>query len=850
MNKDGLLAESEDAPGAPGIPPTWTSSAKDAVGCALGPSRLWFTIGYGILNEVYWPRVDLPQIRDLGFIVADGQGFWVEVKRLSSYSLRFLAPGVPAFEVVHSHQRFTLRLRISPDPKRDVLAVEVDLEGDAALRPYVLLAPHLGGTGLANRASVGRHRARGVLWAEQGPFALAVCAVDGRQRDAIVRASAGYVGVSDGWQDFAANGAMTWARAAAGPGNVAMMAELPRHCVLALGFGSSRQSAATLALSSLLQPFQHLLDRQVTDWKRWQDQRCRRCILQPDASLPLHDQLLVSTIVLRAHLDKTYPGAMVASLSIPWGDSGRERSGYHLVWPRDLVQCAGALLALGAESEARETLRYLIATQNADGHWHQNQWLGGMPEWCGVQLDETALPVLLAAALAERSALDGIEVADMVSGALGFIARHGPSTEQDRWEENAGLNAFSLATCIAALVAGSVFLREPAAQWAVDLADFWNDNVERWLVAHGTELARQIGVPGHYIRTAPERMLRDVEALNDPVPIRNRIDGPTGPAAALISTDFLQLVRLGLRRADDSFIRDSVEVADRLLKVETPSGPAWRRYNGDGYGEHEDGRPYDGTGCGRPWPLLTGERGHFEMAAGRDPLPYLKAMAAMASTGGMLPEQVWDQGPIPSRRLQPGRATGSAMPLAWAHAEFVKLLISRQLGYPVDRSDAAWRRYQGRRRGAQRAFWWLHAAILDFPAGAILAIATARPASVHWGIDGWQRIADCTMEDTGLGFFVVSLPTQLLCAGQRVDFTIRWLDDNTWIGSDFKVTVRPADNPGDQAEAKPFEAPAKETAACLRPVDVTCDGDRMSQSSCQPAGKSLIAIQQNVGSDV
>ena len=119
----------EDAPGAPGIPPTWTSSAKDAIGCALGPSRLWFTIGHGILNEIYWPRVDLPQTRDLGFIVADGKGFWVEVKRLGNHSLRFLAPGVPAFEVVHSHSRFTLRLRISPDPKRDVLAVEVAVEG-------------------------------------------------------------------------------------------------------------------------------------------------------------------------------------------------------------------------------------------------------------------------------------------------------------------------------------------------------------------------------------------------------------------------------------------------------------------------------------------------------------------------------------------------------------------------------------------------------------------------------------------------------------------------------------------------------------------------------------------------
>ena len=326
-----------DAPGAPGIPPTWTSSAKDAVGTSLGPARLWFTLGHGIVNEVYWPRVDLPQIRDLGFIVADGRGFWVEVKRLGSYSLRFLAPGVPAFEVVHSHPRFKLRLRITPNPLCDVLMIDCVLEGDPELRPYVLLAPHLGGTGQGNRAFVDVHRGRRVVWAEQGPFALALCGVGARQEDALGRAGVGFVGASDGWQDFAANGAMTWTHAAAGPGNVAAMVELPVHAVLALAFGSSRQAAATLAISSLLQPFDQLLARQVAEWDAWQCRRCEHCVVPADASVPLDKQLLACTTVLRAHLDKTYPGAMVASLSIPWGDSGEERSGYHLVWPRDLV---------------------------------------------------------------------------------------------------------------------------------------------------------------------------------------------------------------------------------------------------------------------------------------------------------------------------------------------------------------------------------------------------------------------------------------------------------------------------------------------------------------------------------
>src|SRR5438874_278887 len=201
-------ADLEHAPGAPGIPPTWTSSAKDFVGTSLGPARLWFTLGFGIVNEVYYPRVDTPQIRDLGFIVAGPDGFWSEVKRNQNYSLRLLAPGVPAVEVTHRHARYTLRLRITPDPRRDVLVIECRLDGDPELRLYVLLAPHLGATGHGNIAAVERYRRRTMLWAEQGPFGLALAAADARQQDAFGRASAGYVGASDGWQDFNHNGAM------------------------------------------------------------------------------------------------------------------------------------------------------------------------------------------------------------------------------------------------------------------------------------------------------------------------------------------------------------------------------------------------------------------------------------------------------------------------------------------------------------------------------------------------------------------------------------------------------------------------------------------------------------------
>jgi glucoamylase len=756
-------------------------------------------MGFGIVNEVYYPRVDIPQIRDLGFIVAGPDGFWSEVKRNENYQLSLLSPGVPAVEILHEHPRYTLRLRVTPDPRRDVLLMECRLEpapaesgGDGELGLYVLLAPHLGASGNGNTVSVERYRGRRVLLAEQGPFGAALAAVDAQQHDAFGRASAGYVGTSDGWQDFARNGAMTWQYQTAGPGNVALIGELPRRAVLALGFGSSAESAATLAISSAVQPFENVLQHQIADWETWQVRGNERGVPLLDLPAAIRDEFVISAIALRAHLDKTYPGAMVASLSVPWGDTGDERGGYHLVWPRDLVECAGAFLALGAEAEARDTLRYLIATQTEDGHWFQNQWLGGTPYWQGIQLDETAFPVLLAACLEERDALRRVAVEDMVQRALSYIARTGPATAQDRWEENEGINAFTLAVSIAALVAGAALLSQPAQDWALALADFWNANIENWATVSDTPLARRFGVPGYYLRVSPPGVVSDHRASAMVVPIRNRADGGGALRAdEQIGTEFLQLVRFGLRRPDDPLIQGSLRLADALLRTETPNGPVWHRYIGDGYGEHEDGRAYDGTGIGRGWPLLTGERGHFELSAGNDPLPYLAAMAAMASPGGMLPEQVWDSDPIPTRRLFPGQASGSAMPLAWAHAEFVKLLVSRQLGHPFDQPRSVRQRYQGRRPIAEYAFWFPHAAIATMPAGARLAIALPEPAMLHWGLGGWAQIVDVATSDSGLGFHVAVLPTTALAPGGQIDFTWRRWDCGEWHGRDYRIDIVP-----------------------------------------------------------
>jgi glucoamylase len=772
------------APQAPASHPTWAHAGKDMVGTSLGSSRLWFTVAEGVVTEVYYPRIDIPQIKDLGFIIADDRGFWVELRRLGSYEVSLPKPGIPAVTVVHRHPRFTFTLQICPLQRRDVLVLRYRLEGDAGLRPYALLAPRLGGDAQNNCAWVDRHNGRTVLWAEQGPFGLALAASAKEGADVWGRCSAGCLETSDGWQDFEQHGRMTWAYDSAGPGAVSLMGELPNEASLALGFATSKESAATLAVSGLTEDFSTVWEMQCQAWEAWLGQ-CRFPSLPGD----LGDELALSGMVLKVHQDRTYCGAAVASLSVPWGEQSQTRGGYHLVWCRDLVETAGALLALEAFEDAREVLRYLLATQQEDGHWLQNQWLGGAAFWQGIQLDEAAFPVLLASALHARGALDGIPVKEMVRRALRFIAREGPATAQDRWEEDPGINTFTLAIAIAALVEGSGFLEGEARDFALLLADNWNARLEDWTYATGTPLARRLGVAGYYIRTAPADALVHDGAGAEHILIKNRAQDPDLRADEQVATDFLQLVRYGLRRADDPFVLDSLKTIDALLKTDSPAGPVWHRYNGDGYGEHDDGSAFDGTGRGRGWPLLTGERGHYALVAGEDPLPYLQAMAAMTGTAGLLPEQVWDSAPIPQRRLAPGKPSGSAMPLVWTHGEFIKLCYSRALGYPVDRPAATWKRYRGRRPEIAYDLWGPRYHPRHLQAGNRFIVALRAPARVHWGRNGWRDARDIDTKDTGLGVHAAELPTTGLDAGESVQFTFYWLDQGSWEGRDYEVQV-------------------------------------------------------------
>ncbi|HTY02269.1 MAG TPA: glycoside hydrolase family 15 protein [Rhodocyclaceae bacterium] len=768
--------------------PVWASARKDMVGTALGSSRVWFTVAQGMPSEVYYPRIDIPQVRDIGFIVADGAGFWCELRRLGRYTVDWVDGAIPAVTITHHHARFTFVLRVCTDPERDVLLLDYRLEGDDALLPYVLLASRLGEDSDNNLAWAGDCHGYPVLWGEQGPFGLALCARDAAGRITLGQRSVGEVGASDLWQDFHLNGRMAWSYAAAGPGETALGAALERAGTIGIGLAGSKEAAATLALSSLNAGFETAWNAYVADWRAWRDGQSWRKKL-PGALNATQVQLLArSASVLKVHEDRTYRGALVASLAVPWGEASSSRGGYHLVWARDLVESAGALIALGALREARDVLAYLAATQQADGHWLQNQWLGGTPFWQGVQLDESAFPVLLAAALSARSALDDLPIRDMILRALRFIVREGPVTAQDRWEEDAGINAFTLAVTIGALVEGAALVGGRAAEAALMVADDWNAHIESWCWVEGTPLCQRLGVSGYYLRAAPADILIHHGAKREDLLIKNRADGDHLEADEQIATDFLQLVRYGLRDARDARIVDSVTAMDRLLATDTPSGRVWHRYNNDGYGEHADGTPFDGSGQGRGWPLLVGERGHYALMAGEDVQPYLVSMTAMTGAGGLLPEQVWDAEPIPEYGLEPGRPSGSAMPLVWAHAEYVKLCLSLERGRPVDAPAQTSRRYQGRRPDPPFVLWRFRHPRHRVSAGKELRFLLEAPATIRWGSDGWQRAQDCETEDWVLGH-VAKLPTADMKAGQSVQFTFYWPEAGRWEGQDFSVRI-------------------------------------------------------------
>jgi glucoamylase len=796
--------------GAPGIQPRWTSSAKEGLGTAYHTScRLWFTLSHGIVNEIYYPHVDQPNTRDFQFLISDGTTFCHEEKRDLDHLIEYPERDCVFYRLTNTERsgRYRIIKHVLADPHRSVLLVHTKVEVlDASLRGklrlYALLAPHLGRQGAGNSGACLEIGGNRLLRAVRGDVHLLMGCTAG-----FTRRSAGYVGASDGWQDLMDNFRMDWEFASAEEGNIALTGEieLPDNGEFTLGiaFGQSSQSTATKLLQSLAQPFAAHREAYVRQWQR--------TVVNPqfDFSADTGDDghlYRLSRCILLAHEDKTFEGALVASMSIPWGETknDEELGGYHLVWTRDLVQSATALLASGQTGTPLRALIWLAAIQQPDGRFPQNSWIDGAAYWSGLQLDEMAAPILLAWRLRREGAPMGLfDPSVMTFRAARFLILHGPVTAQERWEENAGYSPSTMAAIIAALVCAADFAAQAGdadmAEWVLTYADWLVAHLEEWTVTTAGEL-----VPGrarHYIRinpTDPDAPDPDADPNTTVVAVAN--GGGLHPARNVVSGDFLQLVRLGIRAADDPVVRDSVDVIDRVLKRDLPQGPGWRRYNHDGYGQKDDGSAFDGAGVGRSWPILTGERGHYELAAGRDPRPLITAVEKFANAGGMLTEQLWDADDIADCGLARGQPTGAAMPLCWSHAEYISLVRSRHDGICFDRVGPAYERYVAKPVTSRHEIWTARHAIRRLRCGRTLRLILTASAKVVWSADGWTSTHEtATAAHPTLKLWYLDLPTTDLAPGSVIEFTLFWQDEQRWEGRNHAVAVVDAPRSGAKA---------------------------------------------------
>ena len=624
------------APGPSAGTDVWTTGDKDAIGTAYGrTSNVWFTAVHGAIADVLYPRVDQDNVRQFGYLVTDGATFLFDETRDGVVTSRVTDHRALVYETTVSDpgHGFTLVHDFATDPERPVLLERTRLEGNTSgLHVYAYLVPHLRDSGLGQSAGFdGRYG-----WVtREGRWLVAGGAQTGVRVAGYLRRNDGLVGLS--------RYRITNAYSSAGQGRVSLTWQVPDSGAWTDGiaFGSTQTAAEGALAASLGEGFDTVLERYRAGWIRYASS-----LDSLDGRAP--DLWYLSAEVIKMAEDKQRPGAIVASLALPWGqwveDDPRD-PGYRKVWPRDLYHAARALLAAGDRSTAEDVARFMRRQQQPDGGMPQNTDLDGTPIWPGQQLDETADAVLLSSAL--QSDVPSGERPDTAAAAA-YIADHGPMTGQERWEEASGWSPATIAAEIAALRAAG---RD-------GLAAAWSSQLERWTYA----------TSGFYLRIAPHGR----PDASDDLTLAN--GGGVFPQQQILDPSFLELVRLNVRTPRDPRIVSTIAATDSLVRTEVGGVPFFHRYPHDGYGERLPGGAAPGDG--HAWPLLSGERGVYAVLAGQDATAYVDALTIAAGTEDLIPEQVWESD---------GSPTGSARPLVWAHAEYMILVKAELTGVVDDR---------------------------------------------------------------------------------------------------------------------------------------------------------------------
>jgi glucoamylase len=711
------------APGGPGKDAQWATAGKQGVGTSANlESKVWFTLAQGVMTEVYYPDVTVANVHLLQFVVVNPTTKKVETEQNDAvHQVKVLRPDSLTFQQINTAKsgEWKISKTYATHPSGNSIWIDVQFQTKSKdLQLYVFYDPSLKNSGMHDTASVIRTKIKTgsttfsmdksdekVVSEKDGGAFLSVSDTDITSalffNVETTEAASGFLGTGDGLGQLREKGELKELYDVAKDGNVVQLARIvnPKRFTVMLAFGKDFADAL-----KQVNPTGEDLNFQVVlakYEKGWADYVKTLPRVEPKYQA----QLNMAAMILKAHEDKTVRGANIASLTVPWGggDNANDNNigGYHLIWSRDLYQVATAFMALGDRAAAIRALNFLFKVQQKpDGSFPQNSFLDGKPFWGSLQLDEVAYPLILAH---ELGVTDRETYEKHVKRAADFLVRTGPKTPQERWEEKSGYSPSTLAAEIAGLVCAAGIARkngdEASALIYLATADDWARKVEIWTATTNGKY----GDGNYYIRLTengrPDALEKTVLNNNAGTFIENEI----------VDAGFLELVRLGIKSPDDPLIQKSLKVVDQVIKVDTPNGEGFYRYNHDGYGEMDDGRRWnwDGkyTGKGRLWALLSGERGQYELALAnskfkiRNPKSRLDAMLGFANDGLMIPEQIWDRKETPAAdrqfvpELKLGEGTGSATPLAWSMAQFIRLAVNLKAGRNLDTPAVVYERY-------------------------------------------------------------------------------------------------------------------------------------------------------------
>ncbi len=718
---------------------------KDCVGTATGrASKVWYTVADGVLSDVYSPTVDNTNVETMQFVVTDGATFTDLQSRDTTHTVRALDRSGMSCEVTSTARngRYRIVTRYLTDPARDAVVAQVRLESPTrGLQLYVRLDPTVNGNGGGGTPNGGADDAlvdpgtTALVSVDENTATNAVnrdyavpTAMALRANRPFLAASSGFAGsASDGLTQLDASHRLTTSFDRATNGNVVQTALLDTRrgpVTLALGFGRNASSAVSVAGAAARVPFRTTAARFHAGWAAYD-----RTLRRPTGNAQTRRAYYLSANVLKASEDKTFPGAVVASLASPWGQAvsaGDTPGGravyfgsYREVFARDLYESFTGLLAAGDLRTARDTVRFLFDRQQLpDGRFPRNSLLNGRvaPDTGGDQLDETAFPILMAyqAGLGGDRALWA-----KVRKAADFVVAYGPAFGSERWEEQSGHSPSTIAAQIAGLVAAAAIADRQGDRGAARVyraaADHFQRSVKGWTVTTTGPYADR-----YFIRLAKTG---DPDAA---VEYGLGNGGPTADQRAVVDQGFLELTRLGILPADDPDVRASLAVVDTVLRRDVPGGPGFYRYGTsaagteDGYGDcwepdpttcAPSGAPWPNgnAGSGHLWPVLSGERGEHQLQLGdrRGAATMLAAMQASASGVGLVPEQTWENPDLPrsaygtppetaSIGFTTGGAAGSASPLTWAQSQLLRLTLSLPARRPVEQPGIVRARYVDR----------------------------------------------------------------------------------------------------------------------------------------------------------